>query len=330
VDTSPAAEVITLPVAAIVSLLQETVPTTAPAESLLSSLNLPLPHPIDNLQLSPTALSVEPEVVLQDTTQMVSRAAITDRLAYTSMDAVEIAVSNEASEVLSRSQLKTDFGVKAAAKPKPEPPAWYQAQAISVLTSVQAMCQRRDELRSEFPLSPDFSVLCPLSGNIKKPTISAYLASDQTLHIFSLRLFPRSLSAFGFSGSSSSNSFIIPCPYNTTWGSDEPVPHMTVPTDRFVYRAFAATPSRVNFALCAQDRCNTCGATFLHSNTVVLSRLPRFAAKCMGISLEGNDGDPGLIVSECVVNEARANERMRQGALNTEKKCRESVGDGAV
>ena len=50
----------------------------------------------------------------------------------------------------------------------------------------------------------------------------------------------------------------------------------------------------------------------------------------MGISLEGNDGDPGLIVSESVVNEARANERMRQGALNTEKKCREAVGDRAV
>ena len=195
---------------------------------------------------------------------------------------------------------------------------------------MQAICQRRDLLRSEFPLSPDFSVLCPLTGNIKKPTISTYLASDQTLHIFSLRLFPRSIKAYGFSGSSSSDSLLIPCPYNTTWGAAEPVPHITVPTGRFVYRAFASTPSQVNFALCAQDRCNTCGATFLHSNTVVLSRLPRFAAKCMSISLEGNDGDPGLIVSECVVNEARANERMRQGALNTEKKCRESVGDRAV
>jgi hypothetical protein len=139
VEPWPAAEVIALPVAAAGSSLQETVPPTAPAESSLSPLSFF--HHLDNPQLSPPALSVEPEVVCDDT-QMVPRASmsayddspIADRLVYTSLDAVEIAVSNEATEILSRSLLKTDYGVKAAAKPKPEPPAWYQTQAMSVLT----------------------------------------------------------------------------------------------------------------------------------------------------------------------------------------------------
>ena len=243
--------------------------------------------------------------------------------------AIEQAVQVQTAALLKRPNSTIDFGVRGADKSIVEPPEWYRELAHKALLRQRSGHLDRDWTVTAVDLRPE--ILKAEFGFITRPNLVEYLAAGQKLHIFDIRGFSHALNAFGFNGTSQQHGKVsIPCPYNSTFGTSTPVAHLTESTGKYAFRAFAASPSRVDFAYCAVERCKSCGTNFLHSNSVLLSRLPRFIGLATDISYEGNDGDPAVIISDTVLQEARANERMRQGSLNTEKKCREATGNRAA
>jgi hypothetical protein len=238
-------------------------------------------------------------------------------------------VSTETLEIMKQAANISNVGSEGALKQKPEPPQWYSQRALVVLAQVKKLANSHDLTKSHFALSTKSEDICPDTGYLLKPRLSTYLAADQCVRIFDLRMIKRGLIARGCC-IGSHGDISLPCPYDKSYGSASPVHHLTHSTGKYSFRAFAADTADVHFALVAVERCGRCEVDFLHSNTVVLSMIPRIASRIFGISLEGNDGDPGVIVSDKVVEEARANDRMRQGPSNTEKKNHEAVGHRAA
>lgn len=149
-----------------------------------------------------------------------------------------------------------------------------------------------------------------------RPIISNFAMLGRTGGVCDLRLWSTFLEATQY------GSVVVPCPNRR---ADE-APHPTKRTPRMQYRALAHECYSVIPILVAEEHCDRCNLTYLHSSRAVLAQLPKELLKVLNISGDSNLGDTDIIISEELTNLIRIDFRMRQGPKNCADKFHELCG----
>jgi hypothetical protein len=148
-----------------------------------------------------------------------------------------------------------------------------------------------------------------------RPIISNFAMLGRSGAVCDLRLWSSFLEASKYGS-------VVPCPNRR---ADE-APHPTKRTPRLQYRALAQECYSVIPMLVAEEHCDQCNLTYLHSSRAVLAQLPKELLKVLNISGDSNLGDTDIIISEELTNLIRIDFRMRQGPKNCADKFHELCG----
>ena len=161
--------------------------------------------------------------------------------------------------------------------------------------------------------------VCERPGRLPRPDVLSYVSSGRGGLILDWSVLRPWLSPDGLWPS--------PCPFQNSSG---PRHTTAVVNGKFQFKFLLSTKPLADFVLVAVSECPTCRLQFNHAHPKVLATLPRSHLLSIGPSLDCNNRDVGILLSESLVQQERLNRRMRQGGTNWADKITELVGHEAV
>jgi hypothetical protein len=161
--------------------------------------------------------------------------------------------------------------------------------------------------------------VCERTGRLPRPDVLSYVSSGRGGLILDWSILRRWLASDGL--------WPLRCPFQTSTG---PRHTTAVVNGKVQFKFLLSTKPLADFVLVAVSECPTCKLQFNHAHPKVLATLPRSHLFSIGLSLDCNNRDVGILLSESLVQQERINRRMRQGGTNWADKITELVGHEAV